>query len=134
LGLSYGLQDTIGYVTISVGIWKDLPSTSWARVQGSLGYQAMEYGLWSCRSKKKDVTLGIISWLLCRNVLEDTTSKAGHKTLPGGASQPHPRLPGLPRWEMPTSFQSLPPSSPRIHLHRTSSWFDLRARIQLPGL
>jgi hypothetical protein len=28
LGLSYGLQDTIGYVTISVGIWKDLPSTS----------------------------------------------------------------------------------------------------------
>jgi hypothetical protein len=54
-----------------------LPSTYWARVQGSLGYQAMEYGLWSYRNKKKDVTLGIILWLLRRNVLEDTTSRQG---------------------------------------------------------
>jgi hypothetical protein len=34
----------------------------------------------------------IISWLLCRNVLEDTRghhAEAGHETLPGGAGQPH---------------------------------------------
>jgi hypothetical protein len=50
---------------------------------------------------------GIILWLLCRNVLEETRghhTKAGHETLPGGADRPHPRPPGLPRQETPTSF------------------------------
>jgi hypothetical protein len=57
---------------------------------------------------------GIISWLLRRNILEDTRghhAEAGHETLLGGAIRPHPRPPRLPRWEMPTSFQSLPPLS-----------------------
>jgi hypothetical protein len=36
----------------------------------------------------------IISWLLCKNVLEDTRgdhAEAGHETLPGGANRPHPQ-------------------------------------------
>jgi hypothetical protein len=50
---------------------------------------------------------GIISWLLRRNVLEDTRghhAKAGHETLLGGPVQPYPKPPGLPRWETPMSF------------------------------
>jgi hypothetical protein len=44
LGLPDCLQDTIEYVTIPIGVWKDLSSTCRARTQGSLGYQALEHG------------------------------------------------------------------------------------------
>jgi hypothetical protein len=38
---------------------------------------------------------GIISWLLRKNVLEDTRghhAEVGHETLPSGAGQPHPQV------------------------------------------
>jgi hypothetical protein len=33
------------YVTVLVGVQKDLPSTYGVRIQSSLGYQVMEHGL-----------------------------------------------------------------------------------------
>jgi hypothetical protein len=50
------------------------------------------------KTAKEDLNIkrdrGIISWLLRKNVLEDTRghrAEAGHETLPGGASRPHPQ-------------------------------------------
>jgi hypothetical protein len=50
------------------------------------------------KTTKEDLNIkrdhGIISWLLHRNVLEDTRghhAKAGHETLPGGAGRLHPQ-------------------------------------------
>jgi hypothetical protein len=93
------------------------------------------------KTTKEDLNIkrdrGIISWLLCRNVLEDTRghhAEAGHKTLPSGASWPHPKA----AWPttMGNTYKLLESSSTasRMHLHRTSSWFDPRARIQHPRL
>jgi hypothetical protein len=46
----------------------------------------------------------IISWLLCRNVLEDTMLRQGMRPCQVGPASLTPRPPGLPRWETPTSF------------------------------
>jgi hypothetical protein len=51
------------------------------------------------KTAKEDLNIkrdhGIISLLLCRNVLEDTRghhAEAGHETIPGGAGRPHPQV------------------------------------------
>jgi hypothetical protein len=49
LPMHYGLTERlirhIGHITISIGLWKDLPSTCGVRIQSSLGHQAMEHEL-----------------------------------------------------------------------------------------
>jgi hypothetical protein len=57
---------------------------------------------------------GIILWLLCRNVLEDTRghhAEVGHKTLPSGAGRPHPQA---ARPAMVGNAHELPESSSTI--------------------
>jgi hypothetical protein len=44
MGIPDNIQDTNWDVSISVGVQEDLLSTCRARIQGSLGYQEIEYG------------------------------------------------------------------------------------------
>ena len=59
--MHYGLiewpTNTTWDVTISTCLWKDQSSTCWARIQSSLGHQAIEHGLWSYQNQEEDATL-----------------------------------------------------------------------------
>jgi hypothetical protein len=60
------------------------------------------------KTAKEDLNIkrdsGIISWLLCRNVLEDTTPRQGMRPCQVGPASSTPRPLGLPWWETPMSF------------------------------
>jgi hypothetical protein len=62
LGFPDYLQDTIGYVTIPIGVWKDLSSTCGARTQGSLAIKCWNMDFEAVGEKRKMQILELEEW------------------------------------------------------------------------
>jgi hypothetical protein len=81
------------------------------------------YAGFTQKTAKHDLNIkryrGIILWRIHRKVSEDSTLRQGLRACQVGPAGPTPMPPGPLWWEATTSFWSILPPPPMMHLSRT---------------